>query len=847
MSNKDKSRKHRVKTCQNCGTCKECLDTLDATLLAGLPHQNSPLNLVDPLLCSLTINPILSTDLPDGLPLNDNLNISTVTAHESISASSNFEQTQLPKSSSSVSNSPRGNRNKKIQNVRVEGIRSRMASNESVIANQKIQIQNISNRTISGEYLAEALKRAQFSDVQTEKPFTASSISTILNGESDSKIFPEKVLRRSSSFVKMETISAPELIEVPSLLIEVGGDSHVEIMGGSIKNVASIKDHLEYKLISSGSMKDSDLHFFPVEHLNSQKIALNKDILISTRNDRFLNLIIPPESKSKANNFDISKFPMKDFLSSPYISPISKQTFSIPQINLKLENESLSQTPFHRNRGSDIFGSARIRKNTALTDDDADGEKKEFSISNSNSNSSYGMLTQTVASRKAPSTTPISTNTSLASSDNPDTPDTPASLPSSASTEQLSPKKSTKGFKEWYAQSNPIKDTAITPQITEEESGFPEQIYLSTIFGSKSTIKDAVQRILVAAECYQKVKVASGEWQQRSTTDAIDCSSPGESFTYYTTYNIVDIEEVEIIHYRVLDIFKDGCLESLTYVPSGGDNSSEIISAGTPQALLDALIFPLGQNMAYSEIFLATYRFFLTAENLLTSLIEWYNVDADEECTSAQDLFLRKHRKYIQSRATKVLLMWVKNHWQDFVDDRKLMDGLSKFLTQISQTSFGDSQKLTQAVREQRLSWYTYQYISPFPNNRAQNTARSFALTWDSEDMANQLTLLDQFFFTQIRPHTYLRLMQSPVSYVGGAHNQALKMLLDYTAFFRTIIKFMQLTILREDGPKRRAKALKRVIKIARDCRTLRNYNTIFAIVSALKHPCISILAAIWE
>ncbi|KAJ1536014.1 hypothetical protein HK096_001112, partial [Nowakowskiella sp. JEL0078] len=802
----DEIENRKTKACQNCGTCKECLDKQDSIHLVGLTLQNSPLHMLDPIPTSLVINPILSADLSHSLSLSHISDISAVAAHEinSASFSPNLRQAQLTDSASPVVDSPRGNRKQKIQNMHADGMRSRTASNEFVIVNHKIQIQNMHNRTISGESLLGSLKRAQSSDLQTDKSFTTSSILMRLKGDSDSKIAPEKLLIRSSSLMKMEKIIAPEIIEVPSLAIEVGGGLNMSMFGGPIKKVASIKAHLEDKRISSGSMKDANLHFASMELLNSRKVASrNKDTFLEAHDVGILNLMSTMKSKSHVDAFEIAKFPAKDSNLSPDLTPISHQTLSIPKNNLKLKAESPAQSIFHRSRGSDIFGlgAARIRKNTASTDEDTDVDKKEFTLSEINSNSSYGILTRTVASRKTPSTTPITTNTALSSSDHSETPETPAST----STEQLSPKKSGKGFKEWYAQF--VTDTAITPQITEEESGFPELINLSTIFGSKSTVKDAVQRILIASECYQKAKISSEEWQQRSITDAVDCSSP------------VDIEEVEIINYRVLDIFKaklDGRLEALTYAPSGGENSSEIISAGTPQALLDALIFPLGQNMAYSEIFLATYRFFLTAENLLTSLIEWYNVDVDDDCTSAQDLFLRKHRKYIQSRTTKVLLLWVKNHWQDFVDDKKLMDGLSKFLTQISQTSFGDSQKLTQAVREQRLTWYTYQYISPFPNNRPQNTTRSFVLTWDSEDMANQLTLLDQFFFTQIRPHTYLRLMQSPVSRVGGAHNQALKMLLDYTAFFRLVIKFIQLTILREDGSKRRAKALKRVIKIAK-------------------------------
>jgi hypothetical protein len=116
---------------------------------------------------------------------------------------------------------------------------------------------------------------------------------------------------------------------------------------------------------------------------------------------------------------------------------------------------------------------------------------------------------------------------------------------------------------------------------------------------------------------------------------------------------------------------------------------------------LDSLIFPLSQDVLYAKTFLATYRFYIPAQRVLDTLIEWYNVDLYEDCLHSEELFLKRNRKGIQSRAVKVLVLWIKHHWQDFADERDLFKEIMTFVDCIAETNFGDNQKLSQAIREQ--------------------------------------------------------------------------------------------------------------------------------------------------
>ena len=45
--------------------------------------------------------------------------------------------------------------------------------------------------------------------------------------------------------------------------------------------------------------------------------------------------------------------------------------------------------------------------------------------------------------------------------------------------------------------------------------------------------------------------------------------------------------------------------------------------------------------------------------------------------------------------------MWIRSFWQDFANSEELYNDLKIFADSISVISFGDNQKLVQAIREQ--------------------------------------------------------------------------------------------------------------------------------------------------
>ncbi|KAJ3031348.1 UNVERIFIED_CONTAM: hypothetical protein HDU68_004765, partial [Siphonaria sp. JEL0065] len=358
---------------------------------------------------------------------------------------------------------------------------------------------------------------------------------------------------------------------------------------------------------------------------------------------------------------------------------------------------------------------------------------------------------------------------------------------------------------------------------------FPELIDLGTLFGTKLNLEATKTRLIWSARLYEGYRkeylsrpLDEDEFPERPPTDEIK--------------------------YRILENFDEGRLTTVTYAIR--ETGSEFISSGDIESLVDALIFPLNQDNSYTEVFLASYRFFMPASELLTSLIEWYNVELDPStATPAQEVYFKQRRRLFRGRAAKVLLTWIKNHWHDFHVDRELLDELNEFVGDLGEVCFGDGQRMTQAIREQRLSWYMTQYIPPFSAKRAPSleSAKPWGLLWEPEAFAAQLTLIDHHYFRQIRPDTYLSLLQKRVPREKCAGDASLKVLMDYVSWFRLVSSYTASLIYKEDTTKKRTKAIKRFIKVAKELRMLNNFNTMFAVLHGLKRNLIAKMTGAWD
>lgn len=112
--------------------------------------------------------------------------------------------------------------------------------------------------------------------------------------------------------------------------------------------------------------------------------------------------------------------------------------------------------------------------------------------------------------------------------------------------------------------------------------------------------------------------------------------------------------------------------------------------------------------MSFPEVFLATYRYFLSPHLLFKYLRGWYEADDESDMgkkparpNEKEDGARMKQKKQIQARAIKIMNVWINNHWYDFRNNASLFDNLTNFVDDLEKSSFNFNQRLGQAIREQ--------------------------------------------------------------------------------------------------------------------------------------------------
>lgn len=138
-------------------------------------------------------------------------------------------------------------------------------------------------------------------------------------------------------------------------------------------------------------------------------------------------------------------------------------------------------------------------------------------------------------------------------------------------------------------------------------------------------------------------------------------------------------------------------------------------------------------------------------------------------------------------------------------------------------------------------------------NNRSENLipdelapeilkeSRISLQTLNAQCVATQLTLQDFAVFSSIEPTEYVDNLFQINSVYGWPQ------LSEFEYLFNREMWWVVTEVCGERNLSKRVKLIKKFIKISRHCRDIRNFNSMFAIVSGLEKPAVRRLAHSWE
>ncbi|XP_034728773.1 ral guanine nucleotide dissociation stimulator-like isoform X6 [Etheostoma cragini] len=301
------------------------------------------------------------------------------------------------------------------------------------------------------------------------------------------------------------------------------------------------------------------------------------------------------------------------------------------------------------------------------------------------------------------------------------------------------------------------------------------------------------------------------------------------------------------------------------------------IKAGTLERLVEYMVSAFrGKDSTYVTIFLCTYRSFASTKQVLDLLLHRYaklqNVPAAAAHRVSQD-----DSTELRNTVSSILGAWLDQYSEDFWTPPNY-DCLHQLMSYLHRHFPGSD--LERRARNLLAHFHRRQQCEPDPdgmkagqerdNNRAGTSEKGgehigcpFAtqeesgfedelpafsfLSFDPIMVAEQFTLMDADLFKKVVPYHCLGGIWSQRDKKGKEH--LAPTIRATVAQFNSVTNCVITTCLSNPAlkPNQRARLLERWIDVARECRILKNFSSLRAILSALQCNAIHRLKRTWE
>ncbi|RCH89238.1 hypothetical protein CU097_008696 [Rhizopus azygosporus] len=274
------------------------------------------------------------------------------------------------------------------------------------------------------------------------------------------------------------------------------------------------------------------------------------------------------------------------------------------------------------------------------------------------------------------------------------------------------------------------------------------------------------------------------------------------------------------------------------------------VKGGTLPALVERLTMHDYFDMNFINTFLLTYRSFCTSVQLLDLLEARYNLKCPEGLTEEEEkIWEEKKLKLVRLRVFNVLKNWLELYYNE--DDSILLDRLMEFTqTHIKNTlkfSNGQLESLIQkrkegvAVDNVGLKKMILTLPAPPEPIVPKNLKRVKLLDIDALEIARQLTIMDFKLYSAIRPIECLDKAWSREDDTVAVNIRA------SIEYCNQVTSWVSDVILSQHDMKKRSIVIKYWVQVAEKCRTLNNFNTCMAILSAFDNSSVGRLKRTWE
>uniref|UniRef100_A0A8C0F0B0 Ral guanine nucleotide dissociation stimulator n=1 Tax=Bubo bubo TaxID=30461 RepID=A0A8C0F0B0_BUBBB len=272
------------------------------------------------------------------------------------------------------------------------------------------------------------------------------------------------------------------------------------------------------------------------------------------------------------------------------------------------------------------------------------------------------------------------------------------------------------------------------------------------------------------------------------------------------------------------------------------------IKAGTLEKLVEYLVSAFkGNDSTYVTIFLCTYRAFATTKQVLDLLLNRYGKLHMQACLCSPSPC---------STISSILGAWLDQYSEDF---RKPPDFtcLKQLISYVRHNIPGSdlerrarillAQFQQQEQSESKVEGGSFPRLWGLVEENGVGDGKPDFLSFSPEMVAEQFTLMDAELFKKVVPYHCLGCIWSQRDKKGKEH---LAPTIRATVLqFNSVANCVIATCLgdRSLKPQQRAKVVERWIEVARECRILKNFSSLRAILSALQCNAVHRLKKTWD